>query len=71
MKKLALQLKEDKSSNIAHIKTRVLKDCFINKPEVVTRIVNTSIATRDVPTQWKVGTIIPLPKAGSPSDVGN
>ena len=71
MKKMVLKIKEDKSSSISHIKTRVIKDCFKHLPNVPTRIVNSSIATQTVPVQWKVGAIVPLPKAGRSSDVGN
>ena len=71
VKKTVLKIKEDKSSSIPNIKTRVIKDCFKNMTTVPTRMVNTCIATQTVPNQWKVGTVVPLPKAGRSSDVGN
>ena len=71
IRQLVTSIKTGKSSSIQHVRAQVLKDCFQHVPISVEKIINSTIELGAVPMDWKVGTIVPLPKAGSASDVSN
>ena len=71
VKKQVSSIKCDKSSGIENIRTQVIKDCYTARPELAVSLLNSSMNTSKVPSPWKVGTVIPLPKAGDSSKVGN
>ena len=64
-------LKNTKSCGLDGIQTEVLKKFKkIIAPEL-TKIINRAIGTGKYPHQWKMGKIVPLPKAGDLQDVSN
>ena len=69
--KLLKKIDTTKSSGVRNIKSVALKDCLLSVPNITTKMYNSSIDTRMFPKCWRLGRIIPLPKAGDPSKVGN
>ena len=69
--KICKGLKTTKSSGIENVRTIVIKDTLTALPELLCQIVNTTIETASFPPSWKVGTIVPLPKGGILTSVGN
>ena len=61
----------NKSSAIKDVSAKVLKDAFECLPFHLTYMFNLSINTSIFPDAWKEATIIPLPKEGDMTDVGN
>ena len=60
-----------KSSGIQNLSSLILKDAFLALPEQLTYIFNLSLRSGIFPTQWKHAMVIPVPKGGDSSDVGN
>ena len=60
-----------KSSSVAYLSSKVLKDAFTLLPHVLHNIFNLSLSTGIVPDTWKHVTIIPLKKCGNSNDVSN
>ena len=68
---LLKQIKIYKSSGIDNISSRILKDALINLNEQLLFLINLSINNNSFPSDWKRGTVIPLPKVSNPSKVGD
>ena len=66
-----MNINVNKSSGIAAANSRVLKLAFKALTPVLTYIFNMSITTATFPIAWKNATVIPIPKAGDKSKVGN
>ena len=64
-------LKKNKAVGIDDLSPILLKDCAsaISKP--LGYIINMSIQTATVPTEWKTAKITPILKSGSPSETDN
>ena len=60
-----------KSSAILNLSSRILKDAFLAVPGHLTHLFNLSLGSGSFPDDWKIATVIPLPKEGDPSDVNN
>lgn len=55
-----------KSSGIRDINSRILKDAMLVMLEEFTYLFNVSIKTGKIPQDWKVATVIPIPKVPNP-----
>lgn len=64
-------LKRNKSSGLDNFPSGMLKDSadIIAKP--LTHIINLSLATGSIPTDWKAAKIVPLFKSGSMAEIDN
>ena len=60
-----------KSSGFDTINSRVIKEAFKATTPQLTKILNMSIQTGLFPQQWKLATVIPIPKTGDLSKVEN
>ena len=65
------QLKQSKAAGIDNIPPGILKVCssVVNKP--LAHIVNMSLCTGVIPSEWKVAKAIPVHKKGSINDFNN
>ena len=61
----------NKSSAIDGVSARALRDTLGAIPDKIVTLFNSSLSEKIVPVKWKVGTVIPLQKDGSKSDVAN
>ena len=68
---LAKDINIYKSSNIANIRSQVLRVVFENKPYLLSHMVNKSLETGVVPSVWKTASVVPLPKTGDLQKVTN
>ena len=68
---LLKQIKIYKSSGIDNVSSRILKDALINLNEQLLFLINLSINNNRFPSEWKKGTVIPLPKVSNPTNVGD
>ena len=69
--KLAGKLKTNKSSCIKHVRSNVVKDFLLAKPDLLVRLVNTSIEHCEFPDSLKTASVTPLPKTGDCKKVTN
>ena len=69
--KLARGIKVGKSSSIKHIRSCVLRDTLMAKPELLTELVNSSISGCIFPDVLKTASVLPLPKSGNLAKVTN
>ena len=53
------------------IPSKLLKDCASEISSPLTHIINLSLKTSTVPSDWKIAKVIPLFKSGSANDVDN
>ena len=60
-----------KSSGVADVSSRLLKDGFIALIEQLTFILNLSLKTGGFPDVWKVARVRPIPKTGDLTNVNN
>ena len=60
-----------KSSGIDYISSRFIKDAFLAIVEIITHLFNVSINSGCFPTEWKIATVVPIPKNGDPTDINN
>ena len=64
-------LDSSKSSGVCNLRSQVIKDALLAKPEVGQKLINCSISSSTFPRAWKTGRVIPLAKSGDLSKVGN
>ena len=69
--KIVRNLQTTKSSGVENVRSKVIQDTLKAVPTLLPHIVNRTMEEVDFPKSWKVGTIIPLPKSGALSLVGN
>ena len=69
--KLCKEININKSSCIEHISSEVLRDAFLAIPEKVVDLFYLSFTSSEIPRDWKIAKVTPLPKAGNSSSVGN
>ena len=71
VKRLIKEIDINKSSATNGISSRVFKSAFQILSDKLTKLFNNSFSSGIFPSDWKVATIIPLPKDGDPFDVSN
>ena len=54
-----------KPSGISNIPTRILKQFFAHKKELLMLLFNKSLQTERFPEKWKIGIVSPIPKQGN------
>ena len=69
--KLSEQLNVNKLSGIDTINAQVIKDSLLTLNGQFTDMINTSISTSTFPNDRKKAEVVPIPKGGTPTDVGN
>ena len=60
-----------KSASIENVKCMVLKDAFTMNIHKITKIFNSSLSFSIFPQQWKLSTIVPLPKVSHPTSASD
>ena len=60
-----------KPSGIQNIPTRILKQLFTHKPELLMILFNKSLQTTLFPESWKIGIVSPIPKQGNLLQMSN
>ena len=61
----------NKSSGIEHLSSEIVRDAFLATPRKVVELFNLSFNPCEVPIDWKIAKVTPLPKAGNSKDVSN
>ena len=69
--KLCQEININKASCIEHLSSEILRDAFLAIPETLMELFNLSFELSEVPSDWKVAKVTPLPKAGNSKDVSN
>ena len=59
------QLKRKKAAGLDNIPPGILKDCSSVLKNPLTYIINLSLYTGEIPSEWKVAKVIPIHKKGS------
>ena len=62
--KLCREININKASCIEHLSSEILRDAFLAVPEKLVELFNLSFRISDIPRDWKVAKVTPLPKAG-------
>ena len=60
-----------KSSGIDDINAAVLKDALLVLAPQLTHIINTGLHTIKFPKKWAAAKVVPLPKSGDLTNIGN
>lgn len=60
-----------KSSGISGISSRLIKDAMLIMIDEFTFLLNKSIATGNIPSAWKIATVIPIPKVANSHNVSD
>ena len=69
--RISEQLNVNKSSGITNINAQVIKDSLLALNGQFAHILNTSLNTCNFPDDWKKAKVVPIPKGGDPTNVGN
>jgi len=69
--KLIKNLDTAKSTGMAHLSGRVVKDAFEAVPHHLTQLFNDSLGQGIVPKEWKQATVVPIHKGGDRGAKGN
>ena len=69
--RLSEQINTNKSSGINNINAQVVKDSLIALNKQFTNMINTSLSASKFPEDWKKANVVPIPKGGDPTEVGN
>ena len=69
--KILKSINTSKSSGITHLSSRLLKDALIALLPQITHLFNLSLVSGIFPTLWKEELVIPIPKKGDLTKVGN
>ena len=51
--------------------SEIIRDAFVAVPQKVVELFNMSFNLSEIPDDWKIAKVTPLPKAGNSKDVGN
>ena len=65
------KLKRNKSTGINDLPPGMLKDVAFEIAKPISYIINVSLRTGQVPTNWKIARVVPVHKSGSTADVNN
>ena len=68
---LCKDINVNKSSCIEHLSSEIIRDAFLAVPEKIVELFNLSFALAEIPSEWKIARVTPLPKAGNSCNVGN
>ena len=69
--KLCKEININKSSCVEQLSSEILRDAFLAVPEKLLELFNLSFELSEIPADWKIAKVTPLPKAGNSSSVGN
>ena len=69
--KLCKEININKSSSIEHLSSEILRDAFLAVPEKLLDLFNLSFELAEIPPDWKIAKVTPIPKAGNSGSVGN
>ena len=61
----------NKSSSIDHLSSEILRDAFLSIPLKIVELFNLSFNLGEIPKEWKIAKVTPLPKSGNSKDVSN
>ena len=64
-------LKPKKATGMDNIPSKLVKDCASEISSPLTYIINLSLETSTIPSEWKLAKVIPLFKSGKSSEVDN
>ena len=71
VRKELLQMKSTKATGLDGISARLLKDAAPEVSESITYIINLTISTSTIPSEWKAAKVTPIYKSGDKSDPNN
>ena len=71
VRKELLQMKSTKATGLDGISARLLKDAAPEVSESITYIINLTISTSTIPSEWKTAKVTPIYKSGDKSDPNN
>jgi len=69
--KLIKDIDTAKSTGMAHLSGKVVRDAFEAVPQHLTRMFNESLGQGIVPSEWKKATVVPIHKGGDRGAKGN
>ena len=69
--KLCREININKSSCIEHLSSEILRDAFLAVPEILMELFNLSFELSEIPKEWKIAKVTPLPKSGNSKNVSN
>ena len=69
--KLCNEINVNKSSSINHLSSEIIREAFVAVPQKMVELFNMSFNLSEIPDDWKIAKVTPLPKAGNSEDVGN
>ena len=69
--KLCKEININKASCIEHLSSEIIRDAFLAVPEKIVDLFNLSFGLAEIPPDWKIAKVTPLPKAGNSNNVGN
>ena len=69
--KLCKGININKSSGINHLSSEIIRDAFLVSPNKVVELFNLSFNLSEIPDEWKIAKVTPLPKSGNSKDVSN
>ena len=61
----------NKSSSIENLSSEIIRDAFEAIPSMVVELFNLSFNKSEIPVEWKIAKVTPLPKAGDSRNVSN
>ena len=61
----------NKSSSVDHLSSEILRDAFLSIPLKIVELFNLSFNSGEIPKEWKIAKVTPLPKSGNSKDVSN
>ena len=64
-------MKSMKATGLDGISARLLKDAAPEVSELITYIINLTISTSTIPSEWKTAKVTPIYKSGDKSDPNN
>ena len=68
---LCKDINVNKSSSINNLSSEIIRDAFMVVPMKVVELFNLSFDLCEVPDEWKIAKVTPLPKSGNSKDVSN
>ena len=69
--KLCKEINVNKSSCVENLSSEILRDAFLAIPEKMVPLFNLSFVSSEIPSDWKIAKVTPLPKAGNSNNVSN
>ena len=69
--KLCKDMNINKALCIEHLSSEIIRDAFLAVPEKIVILFNLSFELADIPRDWKIAKVTPLPKVGNSNNVGD